>query len=200
MEAFAPRGSSPDRTRPLFHMRAVEMPFLSRQAGRPIFEDREFVEIIIPGINRSTAIEPVNEQHIARWPDAYAAFKRGQDLPQSGTPLEEWPPLTKATVANLRALNMRTVEDLAAAPDAVLQNIGAGGHDFRRRAQAFLDRSAGGAPLEAALQRIEALELQKVVLESQVRDLAAIIENAGTEEAGGATPAPHGPGRPRKAA
>jgi hypothetical protein len=190
MDAFAPRGSSPDRTKPRFHMRAVEMPFKSREAGRPIFEDREFVEIIIPGQNKSTAIEPVNEQHKDRWPEAYAAFKRGQEMPTTGTPLEEWSVLSAATVANLKGLHMRTVEDLAAAPDAALQNIGQGGHDFRRRAQAFLEQAKGSAPLEKALQEIEHLKARNDVLEGQVKDLAALVQELQPEERSEGAPPP----------
>ncbi len=183
MDAFAPRGSTPDRSKPRFHMRAVEMPFKSREAGRPIFEDREFVEIIIPGMNKSTVIEPVNEQHVARWPEAYAAWKRGQELPQSGTPLEEWPVLTTATVANLKALNMRTVEDLAGAPDTVLQNIGQGAFDFRRRALAFLEQAKDSAPLQTALQENELLRGEIKVLRGQVQDLAALVKQQQEDEA-----------------
>jgi hypothetical protein len=176
MDAFAPRNTTPDRTIPRFHMRAVEMPFKSREAGRPIYEDREFVEIIIPGMPKSTACEPVNDQHIARWPQIYDLFKRGVEAPVTGTPLEEWNVLSAATVQNLKSLALRTVEDVAGASDSVLQNMGQGGFDFRRRAQAYLETAKGSAPTEALMQQNELMRAKIEVLESQVKDLADLVQ------------------------
>lgn len=195
---FAPRGSQPDRTIPRFHLKPVEIPFKSREAGRPIFEDREFVEIIVPGNARSIPIEPVNDEHKKRWPQHYEAFKKGLELPTTGTPLEQWSAITPATVQNMKSLNLRTVEDLAAASDSVLQALGHGGHDFRRRAQAFLDQAAGNAPNEALLAENERLKAELEMVKGQVADLAALVEDYTAPSEG--EPERRGPGRPRKAA
>src|SRR5262252_50414 len=85
---------------PRFHTEAVKMEFASAQAGRPIYEEREFVDIVIPGDRRSSIHEPVNEEHRARWPREYEAFKAGREAPLEGTPLSAWPSarMTRARV------------------------------------------------------------------------------------------------------
>ena len=63
---------------PVFFTEAVRMDFKSKQAGRDIFEDREFVRILIPGDRRSAPVEPVGDEHKKRWPREYEAFKAGR--------------------------------------------------------------------------------------------------------------------------
>lgn len=167
---------------PRFHTVATKMEFKSTQAGRPIFEDREFVEIIIPGQRNSMAVEPVNEEHKGRWPREYAAFKLGMELPSNGTPLATWPhpQMTKSMVENLAFFNVRTVEDVAGLNDAHLQNIGMGAYELRKAAQTFLDVAKNGmAPLSRMLANAERLEAENVRLMQSL--LAAKEEIAALE-------------------
>ena len=136
---------------PRFAVKATHMPFASQQAGRPIYEDREFVEILIPGDRRAMAFEPVNEGHKSRWPREYEAFKAGREAPLEGTPLADWPnsQLTRSRVEELAYFNIRTLEHLAAVNDAQLQNLGMGARELREAAKTFLEVSAKGTgPLE----------------------------------------------------
>lgn len=156
---------------PRFHSRAVEMTFKSQEAGRPIFEDREFVEILIPGDRRAMANEPVNEEHKARWPREYEAFKRGQELPREGTPLRNWPnsQMTPARVEELAFFNIVTVEELAAVGDNHLQNLGMGARVMRQAAITFLEVSrTGTGPLERLVAKADRLETEN---ERLTRDL-----------------------------
>ncbi|HLI66318.1 MAG TPA: hypothetical protein VKU90_08120 [Caulobacteraceae bacterium] len=136
---------------PRFKTEAVHLPFRSKEAGRPIYEDREFVEILIPGDRRSMPVEPVNDEHKARWPKEYEAFRAGQEAPLEGTPLADWPNsrLTRARAEELAYFNIRTVEHLAAVNDAQLANLGMGARELRQAARTFLDVARTGAgPLE----------------------------------------------------
>jgi hypothetical protein len=136
---------------PRFFVEPVELTFRSKQEGRPIYEEREFVEILIPGDRRSIVREPVNDEHKARWPREYAAFKDGRELPLEGTPLANWPnsAINRARVEELAYFNIRTVEHLAAVSDANLPNLGMGARELRAAAQKFLEVAAKGtAPLE----------------------------------------------------
>ena len=134
-----------------FHVKAVEQTFRSQQEGRPIYEEQEFVEILIPGDRRSMVVERVNDEHKARWPREYEAFKAGREAPLEGTPLRNWPnsQMTTARVEELVYFNIRTVEELAAVSDLHLPNLGMGGRSLRQAAITFLEVSAKGtAPLE----------------------------------------------------
>jgi hypothetical protein len=146
---------------PEFFTDAVHLAFQSQQAGRPLYEDREFVRILIPGDRRSIVVEPVNAEHKARWPRHYEAFKAGREAPLEGTPLSEWPCslMTPARVKELAFFNIRSIEALAEVSDAALQNLGMGARELRERARTWLEIARkGSAPIERLIARVEELE------------------------------------------
>jgi hypothetical protein len=150
-----------DTCRPRFFMEAVQNKSLSEKEGRPIFEDKEFVELKQPGDKHWSFICEVNDpnQNIPqRFPDQYAAFKRGEQRAAVGTPLEQWPPLTKSRVAELKACNILTVEEYAGVPDNVLSRLGIGAREEREQARAWLEAAKGGAANNAMAARIAQLE------------------------------------------
>ena len=86
-----------------FYIEAVENPAKSREAGRPIFEEKEFVKVMIAGDPKNTLIAPANERgsggvtYAERFPEHYKLFKADRDqMAASGTPLSEVPWLTAA--------------------------------------------------------------------------------------------------------
>lgn len=166
-----------DHTIPRFYMRPVEQAHKSAQAGRPIYEDVEFVEIIIPGNRGAVHDTMVREEHRQRWPQHYAAFKAGQDAPQEGTPLEEWPAISRSQVEELRYFHIRTVEQLAGlGDDALSRAIPMGGYPLREKAQRFLEHAAGLAPMEALAAKEAANEAKMAAMEEEIRQLTAVIE------------------------
>ena len=183
---FAPRGQTVDRSIPRFHMRPVEIPFKSKEIGRPFYEDREFVEIITPGNSRSMPCEPVNDQHKLRWPNQYAAFKAGQEeAPLEGTPLEEMPGLSPSIVLNLKGVHIKTVEQLAGVSDAEMQNMGLGGRELRTKAKRFLEAASSIAPVQAAEARAERAEAENAHLKTQIADLGQRLESLENKRRGG---------------
>jgi hypothetical protein len=146
--------------RPRFFMEAVQDDLATAKEGRPIFNNAEFVEILIPGDRLSRPVFPVEDKHRERWPEAYAAFKRGQDHAITGTPLEAWPVMTTARVMELKAINIMSVEDLAGLPDRAIGQLGPDGRKLREQAQAYLDAAKGGATVAAQAKEIAALREQ----------------------------------------
>ena len=133
---------------PRFKTEAVHLPYRSKEAGRPIYEDREFVEILIPGDRRSMAVEPVNDEHKARWPKEYEAFRRAR---RPRWRERRWrtgrtPSLSRARVEELAYFNIRTVEQLAQVNDAQLQQLGMGARELARSARKRSSRSCSGGP------------------------------------------------------
>lgn len=150
-----------------FYLEAVKNEEASVEAGRPIFNDKEYIKIIPVGDKNTVVCEPVTEEHKMRWPAQYAAFQNQQHQPQEGTPLEQWPPLTKSQVMTFKAANVHTVEQLANVSDGNLSNLGMGARDLREKAAAYLKSAEGSAPtlaiqqqLNDALKQIEALKNQ----------------------------------------
>lgn len=166
-----------DRTIPRFHVQTIKMEHASTQAGRGIYEDREFVEIIVPGNRNSIVCEPVSEEHKARWPDAYKAFKEGREIPLEGTPLANWPPMSRARVEEWAYLKVRSVEDLAGVSDAVLARVGMGAYQERETARKFLEVArTGTGPLERLLADNQRMASEIKLLTGQLAELGATVD------------------------
>jgi len=167
-----------DTARPRFYMQAVENKAKSIEEGRPVFDEREMVEIRIPGDRLATHVNYVLDEHRQRWPDHYAAFKRGEARAANGTPLEQWPLMTTGRVASLKASNILSVEELSKVPDNMLSSLGMGARELREQARAYLEAAAGGAA--AARATAENAELREQMARMQAQ-MAALLKQAPVE-------------------
>lgn len=153
----------------------------TKLAGHPKFKNVEMIKILFPGDNTKRVIRKVRKEAHAgtpsdpeRFPRQWAAFEAQQQQVQSGTPIEHWPPLDKAMVLTLKALNIFTVEQLAGISDANLKFMGA--RQLRDNAKAWLEEANAGGAIIAANNRIAELERQ---LEAVNNTMRAIGENTG---------------------
>ena len=94
----------------------------SQEEGRPVFVDTEYVEIRTPG-SRDAVARPATQRDINRFPRHYQAFKDRTDMPEEGTPLIEWPVMTRSMAEELSFYNIKTVEQLIAMPDEKAQQF-----------------------------------------------------------------------------
>lgn len=154
-----------------FHYEAVLNGAKSREAGRPVYEDRVYVEILVAGMSKQTVNRPITDKDKRRFPLEWAAFENGEESKRSGTPLGMWPRLSgqPAMVAMLEAQNVFTVEDVASLPDGRIGVLGMGGYKLRKDALDFL----AGSAIQARDDRTEALEAENAALKAR---LAAIEE------------------------
>jgi hypothetical protein len=165
-------GAPANQVRGEFFVEPVRDTRASLDAGRDIFVERERVRIIIPGMIASVLVKEVTEEHRERWPDQYKAFKSGQDVVLTGTPLEEWPILNKAMIAELKHLQIRTVEELAGLSDVAVQHIGMGGQVLRERARGWLDEAQAEAFTNKVLHENDLLRSEVAGLKTQVEELS----------------------------
>jgi hypothetical protein len=146
-----------------FYKKSVKQDDASNEAGRPIFKEFDFVRIMVPGDNLTEIDTYAQESHKQRFPRQWAHYQNQvanhEDI--IGTPLEQWPQVTRSQADELRGLKFHTVESIANCSDQQLQRIGmiAGmsPHNFRLKAQAFLNlanESAEVAQREAELQAL----------------------------------------------
>ncbi len=110
------------------------------EAGRPIFDDTEYVEIMQPGNKENIIQRPAQPNDKERFSRQYSAFKNNEEQQVSGTPIEQWNVLSKAQVEELRYFNVRTVEQLAEISDGSSQQF-AGIQSLKIQAQAYLEAS-----------------------------------------------------------
>jgi hypothetical protein len=170
-------GAPANHVRGEFFMDTVKDVRASLDAGRDIFTERERVRIIIPGMIASVLVKDVTEEHRERWPEQYRAFSSGRDPVLSGTPLEEWPVLNKAQVAELLHLQIRTVEELAGLSDIAVQHVGMGGRTLRERAQGWLDEAQHEAFTNKVLHENDVLRSEVATLRTQVEELSRHLTN-----------------------
>jgi hypothetical protein len=145
----------------------------SNEAGRPIYDEVEWIVIMVPG-DRDTVERPISYQDKQRFSKQYDHWKSTGKEAVSGTPLESWPVITRSQVEELKHFRVRTVEDLANLADSSVQNF-MGLVSLKNKAKAFLEAASGngGAKFQAAIEQKDA---QIATLEKMVRDQSEKIE------------------------
>jgi hypothetical protein len=161
---------------PRFFVEAVQDEAATASQGRPIFREVEMVEIIIAGNPYTRPVKRVTDEHRERWPELYKQFKAGQEQILEGTPIEEWPALTKAQALELKAIGVHTVEQVASLSDLAKQRIGMGGSVLQQKAQAFLEAAEGMAPMDKLIHDNELLNNKVSAQEHQIGELNRIVE------------------------
>jgi hypothetical protein len=179
-----------------FTIEPVEMTFLSEQAGRPIFEDREFVRIVIAGDKHSEVYREATEFDKERFHEPYSRFKRGLGEHEQivGTPLSQWAVMKVSQVKEYNAINIHTVEQLASLSDTMKQKLGMGANEIVAAAKAYLATAQDGAAASHFAAENERLKADIERLNSQMQMLANRLEEQDNHAER------RGPGRPPKAA
>ena len=166
-----------------FYKKSVKQEDASNEAGRPIFKEFDFVRIMIPGDNLTEIDTYAQESHKQRFPRQWAHYQNQvanhEDI--IGTPLEQWPQITRSQADELRGLKFHTVESIADCSDQQLQRIGmvAGmsPYNFRLKAKAFLNLATDSAEVAHREAEMQALrqENDKIKAETDAK-LAAMQE------------------------
>ena len=166
-----------------FYKRSVKQDIASDEAGRPIFKEFDFIRIMIPGDNLTEIDTYAQESHKQRFPRQWAHYQNQVSNHQDiiGTPLDQWPQVTRSQADELRGLKFHTVESIADCSDQQLQRIGmvAGmsPHNFRLKAKAFLNLANDSAEVAHREEELQALrqENDKIKAETDAK-LAAMQE------------------------
>jgi hypothetical protein len=158
-----------------FYKRPVQQEQESLEAGRPIFKEFDFVHICVAGDTLTEIDTYALPSHKTRFPIQWANYMNrvGANEPDIvGTPVSEWPIVSKSQAEELRALKFHTVEAIAHASDQQLQRMGmAAGmspYAFRDKAKAFLNLATNAAETDKRESEINSLkeELAKKDLET----------------------------------
>lgn len=147
----------------------------SAKEGRPIYKDRVYVMIIVPGDKDSIVHRPAYEADFRRFPRQYAAFKNKDQQAVEGTPLRLVPWLTASQIKELAYFNVITVEQLADVSDNLAPNFH-GLQKFKRMASDMLKAAKEAAPLTEMRSQLEQRDSQIAALQQQVSELAKKLE------------------------
>ena len=159
-----------------FYVDSVHDKKASAEQGRPIYKDVEFVELQVIGDRTSLVQRPAEDKDRKRFPQEYALFKQGDAEQLTGTPLKQWPVLSKSQALELEYFNIRTVEQLAALSDG---NAALVGPILKLRGQAkdYLDQARGLAPATKLREELAAKDKRIASLEARL----AALEEAATK-------------------
>jgi hypothetical protein len=130
-----------------FFRKPIMQPGKSREAGRAVYEEVDYVRIHVPGDKSSVIERPMSEQDVFRFQDRYNKWKAGQAEAVTGTPLSALPGMNASKVEEYKYFKIVTVEQLAEAND----NLGGKFMSFqqdKQRAKAFMEVAANNAPIE----------------------------------------------------
>lgn len=170
----------------LFAREPVENAARSEQAGRPIFDEIETVMILQPGGRDVVGPRPTTDADRKRFARQYAEFKARDRGPTQGTALEAWPAITRAKLFELRAVGIRTVEEIAAFVNPHYSASGVPSMPFDRhqlgiddelvaRAQAFLDLARDSATAERLAAENVRMRGQLERAQSEITRLSAEV-------------------------
>ena len=156
-----------------FYKKSMKQEDASNEAGRPIFKEFDFVRIMIPGDNLTEIDTYAQESHKQRFPRQWAHYQNQtaghEDI--VGTPLDQWPQVTRSQAEELRGLKFYTVEAIADCSDQQLQRIGmvAGmsPHNFRLKAKAFLNLANDSAEVAQRESELQALKEENAKIKAE---------------------------------
>ena len=170
-------GNADSRLAVTFYKRSVKQEDESIAAGRPIFKEFDFVRICVPGDNLTEIDTYAQESHKARFPRQWAHYQNqvaGQEQ-IIGTPIEQWPLVTRSQAEELKGIKFHTVEAVAHCSDQQFQRIGIivgmSPHAFREKAKAFLNLATESAEVSAREQEIAQLKAEndKIKAETEAK-------------------------------
>lgn len=170
----------------IFETRPVEDRTASLEAGHYVAKDQVFAVITPAGSKDRTDREAeswlkslaqlVEEGRFPQeWLDSYhakyEAYKRGQEIPENGYSIRNWPLLSPGQLDTLIKLHVLTVEDLATANEQTLNRIGMGSRALKEKAIAFLAAPTAGGKLaeQQAALTVANQQLQETVNAQQVK-------------------------------
>lgn len=163
----------------VFSREPVQNDAKSEISGRPIFDDVEMVTILKPDSRDIVGPRPVTDVDRRRFSVRYAEYRKADAQVLEGTPVEQWPALSKIQVHELRAFGIRTVEQLAGLADAGPTGPGGTGHglapELIARAQAFLDHARDGATVERLAAENTRLKADLITAHAENRRLGALV-------------------------
>ena len=179
---------------PRFYMHTTQNEAKTREAGRPIFDEMEVCEIRMAANKQTVGVFPAHEvfkrvhrndgsseelTYAIAFNDQYKKFKNNEAQDLSGTPLSEAPFLSQAKRLELKAMNVHTVEALAAVDGQPLKQLGMTGREMKNQAMAYLAKASEGADVTRIAAENVAMSQELSVLRKQIEELTAASKSKG---------------------
>jgi hypothetical protein len=172
----------------------------SLEAGRPVFANKVYIHKSTPGDNLVAIERPLRDQDKQDFPREWAAYEQKKETGRiDGTPLSEWPQMDRLQVAELNAINIHSVEQVANLSDSHASKI-MGFNELRKKAQTYLRYAKDLVDAEKGSEEKAALKTQLEARDKEIAELKLrmeLLEKMAQDRMIG-TDRPRKPGRPRK--
>ncbi len=164
-----------------FFIRPLEDKKATLEKGRPIYNDTEYVRIMVPGDKSSVVERPIRlgNQPLSdnvRFSLEYNLFKQAGENAMVGTPLAEWPLMSVSRVKELAFFNVRTVEQLAGMSDSAAQNF-SGIAALRDQAKRYLSEAEEGAVMVQMQSELETRDNVIATMQMQLDEMKQELAN-----------------------
>jgi hypothetical protein len=144
-------------------------------ASCEVYEPVVFVRINIRGNDKMEVHRPAYDSDKKRFPFAWQEFLKGEQAADRGTPLSQLPGIDSPIVRRCHAINIFTIEDLAAVSDTHLYNIGTGARELRQKAVEFV----GSHKYQRAVQpEVAELKQQNVEMKAAMDEQRKTLDKA----------------------
>lgn len=132
--------------------------------GRACYKMRTYIRKVVPGDNLVNIDRPLRDSDKYEFPAEWQRYQSKSDKVE-GTPIEQWPILNRAQVAEFKALNINAVEQFLSMPDGHGSKI-MGFNMLKQKAREFLHWRQESAKVE----EIKAKDAEK---DAKIADLEA---------------------------
>src|SRR5262245_22946083 len=150
----------------------------SEKEGRPIYKEREYITILVPGDKLNAVNRPSMPSDRQRFPRQYAAWRNSKGESVVGTPLIGWPQVTEAQRNALEYFHIHTIEQLATVADGFASNM-MGVQALKQAAQKFIAQSKDSAIVNKLNKELADRDLIMAQMQEQ---LAALTEKLASQE------------------
>ena len=170
---MANSGPTDDRLIVGFYHKSVLNTHKSKEAGKRICEDREFVKIQHPGETLNILDRPIQEADKFRWPRQWAMFQQGKNQIPDGIPITLLYPDKPSITDMLIGYNIHTVEQLAHLSANGIDQVGMGCQEWVNKAAKYLEQAQKGVDFHRFEQAMQEKDTEMDTLRRQVKDLSA---------------------------
>src|SRR5215471_10353134 len=172
---IAVAGPGDDRLIVGFYWKSILNQFKSRESGKPVYEDHQFVKIQHPGETQNIVDRPVRDDDKLRWPRQWAAFQGGKHQVPEGIPITLLFTDRPSISDTLRGYNIHTVEQLANLSGQGILTVGMGAQEWVNAAKKYLEHANKGVDHHRFEMEITNFKAELAKRDRQIAELTALI-------------------------
>lgn len=157
-----------------FMRKAERMNRASEEAGAPVFEAFDYVEIRQPG-EKDALIRRAHDGDVMRFSKQWEAYQAQRDQSQAGQPLEYLFEGKPEIMEMLRARRVHTLESLAGLSEQGIAALGMGARSLVAEAETFLKGMSDAASLKKLQAKVRNSDDEIAHLKQQIKQMGDII-------------------------